>query len=151
VAVLRDGLLQQVAAPNELYHQPANRFVADFVGQDELLDATRGSGWTGDVAVYRLATGDTVHGPPGPERAVLAVRPEAIRVGHAAARRRERPDRGARLPRLPRRADRAGVRLADGTRVVARASELDHGLPGAGDTLPLWWPVDRTTVLPADA
>ena len=32
VAVMRDGLLQQVAPPMELYRQPANRFVAGFVG-----------------------------------------------------------------------------------------------------------------------
>ena len=32
VAVMRDGFLQQVAPPMELYRQPANRFVAGFVG-----------------------------------------------------------------------------------------------------------------------
>jgi multiple sugar transport system ATP-binding protein len=32
VAVMRDGLLQQVAPPMELYRRPANRFVAEFVG-----------------------------------------------------------------------------------------------------------------------
>jgi multiple sugar transport system ATP-binding protein len=32
VAVMRDGFLQQVAPPMELYRQPANRFVAEFVG-----------------------------------------------------------------------------------------------------------------------
>ena len=32
VAVLRDGTLQQLAAPQELYEQPANLFVASFIG-----------------------------------------------------------------------------------------------------------------------
>jgi multiple sugar transport system ATP-binding protein len=32
VAVMRDGFLQQVAPPMELYRRPANRFVAEFVG-----------------------------------------------------------------------------------------------------------------------
>ena len=32
VAVLRDGELQQVASPNEIYERPANHFVATFVG-----------------------------------------------------------------------------------------------------------------------
>jgi multiple sugar transport system ATP-binding protein len=32
VAVLKDGLLQQVAAPRELYDRPANAFVAGFIG-----------------------------------------------------------------------------------------------------------------------
>lgn len=32
VAVLKDGFLQQVDAPKELYHRPSNRFVAGFIG-----------------------------------------------------------------------------------------------------------------------
>src|SRR5512133_3574180 len=32
VAVMRDGVLQQVGAPNELYARPANLFVAEFIG-----------------------------------------------------------------------------------------------------------------------
>ena len=32
VAVLRDGILQQVAPPMQLYHAPANQFVAGFIG-----------------------------------------------------------------------------------------------------------------------
>src|SRR5699024_2571962 len=32
VAVLRDGVLQQVAAPRELYRDPVNAFVAGFIG-----------------------------------------------------------------------------------------------------------------------
>jgi multiple sugar transport system ATP-binding protein len=32
VAVMRDGFLQQVAPPMELYRRPANQFVAGFVG-----------------------------------------------------------------------------------------------------------------------
>ena len=36
VAVLREGTLQQVAPPMELYRNPANRFVAGFVGSPEM-------------------------------------------------------------------------------------------------------------------
>jgi multiple sugar transport system ATP-binding protein len=32
VAVMRDGVLQQVGAPQELYDRPANQFVAGFIG-----------------------------------------------------------------------------------------------------------------------
>jgi len=37
VAVMADGRLQQFSAPWELYHAPANRFVADFVGHANVL------------------------------------------------------------------------------------------------------------------
>ena len=37
VGVMHEGRIQQWAAPYTLYHEPANRFVADFVGQGALL------------------------------------------------------------------------------------------------------------------
>ncbi len=36
IVVLRDGLIQQVADPQTLYHQPANKFVADFIGMPSM-------------------------------------------------------------------------------------------------------------------
>ena len=38
IAVLNDGIIQQVGAPMELYDNPANRFVADFLGTANLMD-----------------------------------------------------------------------------------------------------------------
>ncbi len=40
IAVMKDGRLQQLASAYELYHQPANRFVADFVGQGVFVRGT---------------------------------------------------------------------------------------------------------------
>ena len=42
VAVMRDGVLQQVGAPQELYDRPANQFVAGFIGTPpmNLLEAS---------------------------------------------------------------------------------------------------------------
>jgi len=37
IAVFDDGALAQVGTPDELYHRPANRFVADFIGETNLL------------------------------------------------------------------------------------------------------------------
>ena len=52
VAVLKKGILQQVASPRELYEQPANLFVAGFIGSSSknLLPATPIAGWGGFVA-----------------------------------------------------------------------------------------------------
>jgi ABC-type Fe3+/spermidine/putrescine transport system ATPase subunit len=38
VAVMRQGAIEQVGAPAELYEAPANRFVADFLGESNFLD-----------------------------------------------------------------------------------------------------------------
>lgn len=40
IAILNFGKLQQVAAPQEIYERPANRFVADFIGRNNVLTAT---------------------------------------------------------------------------------------------------------------
>ena len=40
IAVMDKGAIQQIATPSELYEHPANRFVADFIGKVNLLDAS---------------------------------------------------------------------------------------------------------------
>jgi multiple sugar transport system ATP-binding protein len=80
VAVLRDGVLQQCAAPRELYHNPANVFVAGFMGSPAMnlftLPIVERSVALGDwiVPVPRAAAahGDTV---------ILGIRPEHFDVG----------------------------------------------------------------------
>ena len=71
VAVLRHGVLQQVAAPQELYQRPANLFVAGFIGSPamNLIEATleRGAGnpGTGGSRARRSGHGRTGHGRSG--------------------------------------------------------------------------------------
>lgn len=38
VAVMNDGRVQQLGSPNDVYRAPANRFVAQFVGMNNLID-----------------------------------------------------------------------------------------------------------------
>jgi spermidine/putrescine transport system ATP-binding protein len=40
IVVMRDGLIQQMGSPTELYERPVNRFVADFIGTSNFLAAT---------------------------------------------------------------------------------------------------------------
>jgi putative spermidine/putrescine transport system ATP-binding protein len=37
IAVMREGLIEQIGTPAELYEQPANRFVAEFIGESNVL------------------------------------------------------------------------------------------------------------------
>ena len=39
IVVMRDGLIQQMGGPTELYEQPVNRFVADFIGTSNFIEA----------------------------------------------------------------------------------------------------------------
>jgi iron(III) transport system ATP-binding protein len=43
VGLMREGRLEQWATPYELYHRPASRFVANFVGRASFLPATHGA------------------------------------------------------------------------------------------------------------
>jgi multiple sugar transport system ATP-binding protein len=81
VAVLKDGLLMQVGKPRELYDQPANVFVAGFIGSPamNLVEAAQVDGGVsfGDT-VYPVAR--DVLGQAHADRVVLGVRPEDLEV-----------------------------------------------------------------------
>jgi multiple sugar transport system ATP-binding protein len=89
IAVMRKGVLQQVAAPQELYERPVNLFVAGFIGSPamNMVEATverRNGGLTALVGPHELALGDhVVRARPALEsfvgrRVVLGIRPEAL-------------------------------------------------------------------------
>ncbi len=40
LVVLRDGVMQQVGTPEDVYGRPANRYVAGFMGYRNMLDVT---------------------------------------------------------------------------------------------------------------
>jgi ABC-type Fe3+/spermidine/putrescine transport system ATPase subunit len=89
VAVMRDGHVLQVGPPRELYERPRTRFVADFVGTNNLVpgevqgpDVNR----RGDLLV-RTALGSlrAIAGGAVSGRCVLAVRPENVAVGSPGA------------------------------------------------------------------
>jgi iron(III) transport system ATP-binding protein len=56
IAIMRDGVLQQVGTPRELYRQPVSRFVAEFIGQTNLIPGTL-SGREGEWAVIETPVG----------------------------------------------------------------------------------------------
>ncbi len=40
IAVMKDGVIQQLGTPPELYHRPSNLFVSTFIGRSNVLDGT---------------------------------------------------------------------------------------------------------------
>lgn len=83
IAVMNAGRVEQLGSPVELYERPATAFVANFLGQSNLLDAVvvgRGSeAGTVDVA-GRMLTVPALRGRPLGERVRVGVRPEKIRI-----------------------------------------------------------------------
>ena len=79
IAVMHDGKLLQVGTAEELYDQPANRFVADFIGQTNLIDAT-----VADEEMIVLANGIKLRAPnpyPAGTKVAMSLRPESIEIG----------------------------------------------------------------------
>jgi thiamine transport system ATP-binding protein len=72
VVVMRDGRIEQVGAPDELWRRPATAFVARFLGLRNLLDATVRDG-TAATAVGPVPADGLPDGP-----AVVALLPEAV-------------------------------------------------------------------------
>ena len=75
IAVMSEGAIRQIGSPREIYDHPADRFVADFIGDTNFLSA-EGTGGT-----LRLSSGKTVQTVGDVTgKVTLAVRPEHARL-----------------------------------------------------------------------
>jgi multiple sugar transport system ATP-binding protein len=87
VAVLKDGVLQQCDTPGTLYHEPANLFVAGFIGSPamNLIKTGGDDGLTIGSAKLSLNGGGTP-GSNGSGDMTVGFRPEAVKVGNGPLR-----------------------------------------------------------------
>ena len=46
VVVMKDGEIQQIGTPQDIYNEPKNAFVADFIGESNIIDGVMLSAWT---------------------------------------------------------------------------------------------------------
>ena len=89
IAVLKDGVLQQVGSPSEIYNRPSNVFVADFMGSPamNLLPARLKRSGSQRAAMIESGTviqlPDAFGGEEGQE-VLLGIRPEHLSVGEEA-------------------------------------------------------------------
>ncbi|RJT05450.1 ABC transporter ATP-binding protein [Halococcus sp. IIIV-5B] len=77
IAIMNEGTIQQVAPPNEAYNQPANRFVAGFIGSPSMnfFDASLEDGRV-RAGPFTIPAPDGVSGP----LSELGIRPEDVSV-----------------------------------------------------------------------
>ena len=91
IALLRDGMLEQVGTPQEIYTRPVNRFVASFVGQpamnfvEEVPLCWEGGRWTVDLFGQVYALPEALHSglesrTPG-QHITVGIRPVNIELG----------------------------------------------------------------------
>jgi ABC-type sugar transport system ATPase subunit len=77
IAVMKEGVLQQLGSPDEIYRYPANLFVADFIGNPKvnLLEGAV-NGNSVDLGEFQIEM-DT---SGAPKKVVVAVRPEDVAI-----------------------------------------------------------------------
>ncbi|WP_415183830.1 ABC transporter ATP-binding protein [Phaeovulum sp.] len=84
IAVLGGGEVQQLGTPAEIYEEPANRFVADFVGETNFLDIEVLETRDG-IATVRTPFAQIITVPAPisikPGKATLSIRPEKLNLG----------------------------------------------------------------------
>lgn len=86
VVVMDEGVIQQIGTPLDIYNEPANAFVADFIGESNILDGTMIEDYLVEVAGQRFKSLDSGFGKMAPVDVVI--RPEDIDIvptGSAAA------------------------------------------------------------------
>ncbi|HUF85752.1 MAG TPA: ABC transporter ATP-binding protein [Thermohalobaculum sp.] len=148
LAVMRDGRILQIGSPRQIYNHPAERFVADFIGDTNFLTAEVIEA-DGRKARLRLGSGrevaaDVPEGMQAEGRVTIAVRPEhaAIAGDGVLEGTLENivyvgPDTHYHL------------RLADGTGFVVRSQNLRDAdeARAAGETVGIAFKPDAVQVL----
>jgi spermidine/putrescine transport system ATP-binding protein len=153
LAVMKDGHIEQVGVPQDVYEDPETLYVADFLGVSNLMDATVVSAGTGACRVavegYELQTRGTNRDVTGEVK--IVIRPERIELeDHGSASGQNR------IPAMVERVVYAGaeiqviVRGATGEALQALVQNTGGGIPyEQGTPVQLHLPVDALRVLPS--
>lgn len=132
IAVFAKGRPEQVGTPEDIYDRPVNRFVADFIGDINLLDAVKGPGDSVIVEGTPFAVSQDLSAYAQGDKVCAAVRPERIELaapGDGLG--------GVVVSSTYMGADvRCEVRLADSTTLMVRVSPpFDMDLLRAGSAV----------------
>ncbi len=147
LVVLREGMAQQVGTPEEVYDQPANRYVAGFMGYRNMieLDVTHAHSSTEQVHLdgHGVALTGVNRSAGEGGRAIAAVRPEDLVVGDGDGNRLEVV---TEIVEYHGREQSVQARLADGAPIYFRT----HDRLAPGDAVTLTVPTQRVLVFSAD-
>lgn len=153
IAVIDHGKVLQIGTPVEIYEQPASRFIAEFIGESNLLIGTI-SEIDGNMCTVSLGATTVSASLPvktnvssGQEIALL-VRPEMIRL---------HPLDTDELPKLTGTISetiyqgsvvRYNIQAADQNVMVEIANRPDLPRLNTGDTVPTYWNAESGVVIP---
>ncbi|MCB1384816.1 MAG: TOBE domain-containing protein, partial [Nitratireductor sp.] len=146
IAVLRDGRIEQLASAQEVYLRPSSSFVADFIGEADLLACVRRDGKT--AVIEGINHPIDVEVPFEGPRFRLVVRPEHVQIFKAKQASRF-PGKIAGI-RFEGATSLYHVQINDRTTVKSRTLGAPMSGLSIGDDV--WIEISGTNVvLPADA
>ena len=89
IVVMHEGRIEQIGPPTEIYRKPQSRFVADFIGRANFVEATVHDARDGHLVVDALGAIMTVPAPALEVRTgqsvLIVVRPEMVEMDHPEA------------------------------------------------------------------
>ncbi len=156
VVVMHRARIAQIGPPNELYETPASAFVADFIGDSNLLDVTimetGGECWT-----VKAGNGALIHASrpafaaSAGERAFLLIRPEDMTVGRLTGEPSVQGDRiTGTLKERSFHGDVFKLGIAVGGDLLkAKVAREDGGSFEIGQQIVLSWKSGAARLLPA--
>jgi len=155
IVVVRDGRIEQIGTPDEVYLYPTTHFVADFFGENNIISGQVVGDDAGGVAVEsaigRLRAKARVWRPVVGERALLAFRPERLHIAGAETAPNAVAATLADIRFLgPNRM--LELRPEVGAGEVIRVRELASASPASiGERVIVRWSVADTTLIRPDA
>jgi len=150
IAVMRDGRIDQIGTPTELYDRPQTAFVAGFIGSQNFIPGRiEPNGRLVAENGLAIVAGRVVEGARPGERGVAAVRPENVSLS---------------LTEPPGAANKAAgrviavvmlgdavefvLRISSGAELISRLPRADGGLPSEGEEAWAHWPRERAAIFP---
>jgi iron(III) transport system ATP-binding protein len=88
IALMREGVVEQVGTPREIYRRPLSRFAAEFMGEANLFEATvdaAAGGFGLSSEIGHLAVSSLPEGTRAGDRVLCSVRPECWRLDEPGA------------------------------------------------------------------
>lgn len=151
IAVMRDGVILQMGAPMEIYERPATRFVADFIGESNVLEGRVTGVKEGMLSVETPAGGVQCWGQGfGVGDALcVAIRPEYLRISRE-------PVDGFSLPATVKdfiymgALIKTSLDLKNGQEVKLSRLEADSSLR-EGEAVHLWWEAEKAVAIHDDS
>ncbi len=157
IAIMNNGQIVQHGSPREIYRRPKSIFVSDFVGATNLL---RGTVRTIEGGVAALETDSGTYLAPAADtplrigqRAVLSVRPEAVRSLRDGGTPRAGYGASGTVSEIIYQGNnvRIGIRLQPDVTFWAEVRDHEFDDLSVGDPLAVGWPEEAAIILGEDA